>query len=111
MSKPYFKFYDENGEIQDGMDLSPYKDDTALYDKLLEQRIRFYLINGSDEKKWRNSELDATDKLLLPDSTYGGEIVGGSYMYDGIMKYRSDLRAYKYDTEEDRPVRPDWYNG
>ncbi len=60
------------------------------------------------ERDWRNSELRRTDCLLLPDSTYNGNLVIGSVFETEILLYRSSLRGYDLK-EVNRPNRPNWF--
>lgn len=103
--KKTFKYYDDDGVVQT---------DTSLYHdqpKVLAEETYFYQSMGEYEAEWRNSELSATDYMLMSDATYGGVALAGSDELDDIMAYRTALRDYAYDTSEARPTRPVWYTG
>lgn len=110
-NKPPYRFY----RGKDIMDLNQFKslyNDGKISQEEYDERMKLYSdvieANVDNERVWRNGELDKTDKLMLPDSTYGGELVSGTYMHTDIMNYRKQLREYDL-RYQDRPTKPSWF--
>lgn len=107
IKRRYFSYTDKYGVVQN--DIEVHKEDEEYYALLVKAKNTFLDTEKLRERKWRNSELSGCDWMLVPDATYGGELITGSSMYTDIMAYRTALREYNLTTDE-RPTRPDWYN-
>jgi hypothetical protein len=109
--KSTYQFY-LNDEIKTLDDLplllSSGEIDQVEYDRRLYLYQSWLDSEEYNERVWRNRELSSTDYMLIPDATYGGDIISETDKLQDIVNYRNQLRAYNL-RDDDRPVRPEWF--
>ncbi len=61
--------------------------------------------NNMIEREWRNNELLETDWMMIPDASFKGVDLEGSYYLHEVKAYRKALREYDL-TYPNRPIKP-----
>ena len=111
MSKAIFRFLMPDGSVESNTDFD-YLSGIGMTDEFIQQRQQqekaFLISEIHNERKWRNNELNLTDRLLFSDSTFNGVPVKECFYLDDIMAYRKKLKDYDL-LYSPRPERPDWF--
>ncbi|MCG7915912.1 MAG: hypothetical protein JAY71_18760 [Candidatus Thiodiazotropha weberae] len=105
--------YQVDGVVHTGMDQANLDNLGLDEDRLKALQARYEVHIRSEEyfeRQWKQGELQLTDRLMFTDATYRGHKLHlGSYIEE-MRQYRQQLRDYNC-LDQDRPVRPWWFDG